>query len=773
MRFRIIVLSVVLLLSAALTASCDPVDVSDRLQLADGLFRRSLFDLAAREYQALAVNPQLIERDSVIFRLAECYRRLGKPIEAEKAYRELVELCPQSPQVPRAQLQRALILMERGGAGALEEAVKALEPLTAVGQAVEVRSAALYHKAETLEKLKRPMEALACYEALRKEFAETEYGVFSALRSAWILGQSDKKEDKRRALGIYLELTYGSKNSKVAEEACYFAAQVSLVDEKFQESADLFKLLRTKYPDSPRIKDGALAAAWAYYYCGRYQEGSEILDLIIADTAHPSREEVLYVKANCLRELSQNDAAVEFYRQQLAVAPNGRLAQKANYEMLTTLYRTGKYKETLDAIAAFTNPGDALLDNVLWMQAEAALKTDQPETVIQSCRSLVERCPGSPLVKDALYRLGWMLQKQGAWEEASAWFLKVAATYPDDPLAATSLYASGVCLTRLNQSEAALRDWTALLTKYPESALVAETLYQKAIEEVRIKQFRAAGATLDELARRFPDDPHKAEALYWRGNIYRELKDPVEAEKMFRASLAAQPSKEFERECMLELGLLLQAAGKGEEAATLFNQLLDSNVADKLGEDKLAWLAEFQHRNKHYDSAVKAAEALIKMKPDQGWAQTAWCILGRVHRDKGERDPAINAFQQAIATGATTDYGTEAALRLGELLTDSGRYEEAEKSFNDAAARAAAPEMLGMRARAYAGLARNAELKGDLDAALRYYISVGILFDHQEIVPAALSKAAELLDKQGRPEEANKMREELKQRYPNAPQAAG
>jgi TolA-binding protein len=115
-------------------------------------------------------------------------------------------------------------------------------------------------------------------------------------------------------------------------------------------------------------------------------------------------------------------------------------------------------------------------------------------------------------VKDALYRLGWLSQKQEAWESASSWFLQVAARFPDDPLAAKALYASGACLSRLGQSEAALRDWTALLTRYPSCDLVAETLYQKAMEEFRMKNVRAAGTTLDERMRRFPEDERKAES---------------------------------------------------------------------------------------------------------------------------------------------------------------------------------------------------------------------------------------------------------------------
>jgi TolA-binding protein len=102
-------------------------------------------------------------------------------------------------------------------------------------------------------------------------------------------------------------------------------------------------------------------------------------------------------------------------------------------------------------------------------------------------------------------------------------------------------------------------------------------------------------------------------------------------------------------------------------------------------------------------------------------------------------------------------------------LTQAGRFDEAAKHLNDAASRAAAPELLGLRAHAYAGLARNAEEKGDAEAALRYYMSVGILFNDATLVPEALHKAATLLDKLGRGQEAQAMREELKARYPDSP----
>ena len=349
--------------------------------------------------------------------------------------------------------------------------------------------------------------------------------------------------------------------------------------------------------------------------------------------------------------------------------------------------------------------------------------------------------------------------------------MQVAGRFPEDPLAAKALYASGVCLARLGQSDTALRDWTALLTKYPNSEMAAETLYQKAMEELRAKNPRAAGATLDERMRRFPDDLRKAEVLYWRGSIYRQANDVAEAEKLLQACLAATPAKEFEREAMLELGMILQQAGRKAEAAALFQKLIDAPIAEKLGVDRLAWLAEFQIEQKQFDAAAQAANVMIALKPDKGWLQTAWTLLGRVHRAKSQRDPAIQAFTEALGTGASTAFGAEAALRLGELLTDAGRFDEAFKHLNDAATRASSPELLGLRANAYAGLARNAESKGDSEGALRYYMSVGILFDDPVLVPEALSKAAALLDKLGRKDEAKAMREELRTRYPASPLA--
>ena len=156
---------------------------------------------------------------------------------------------------------------------------------------------------------------------LVKEYVDTDYGMYAGLRKAWLLTRRNTAEDRRRALGIYLDLAHKAKDVKVVEEASYFAAQVSLLDGRHEESANLFLALRTKFPNSPRVTESALPAAWANYHAGRYKEGSELLDRLIGHAQHPDREEILYVKANCLRQLEQRADAVAMYTRQLTEFP--------------------------------------------------------------------------------------------------------------------------------------------------------------------------------------------------------------------------------------------------------------------------------------------------------------------------------------------------------------------------------------------------------------------------------------------------------------------
>jgi len=76
------------LLTAVCVVRAAPEADAERLQLADGLYSRGMYRLAAREYEAFLLEfPDSKKIDVVLFRMGESYRQEGRHVEAEKAFR--------------------------------------------------------------------------------------------------------------------------------------------------------------------------------------------------------------------------------------------------------------------------------------------------------------------------------------------------------------------------------------------------------------------------------------------------------------------------------------------------------------------------------------------------------------------------------------------------------------------------------------------------------------------------------------------------------------
>jgi TolA-binding protein len=166
--------------------------------------------------------------------------------------------------------------------------------------------------------------------------------------------------------------------------------------------------------------------------------------------------------------------------------------------------------------------------------------------------------------------------------------------------------------------------------------------------------------------------------------------------------------------------------------------------------------------------AATVARHLGATGEDAAWQQTGWCLAGRASLAAGQAAPAEEAFRRALALDANTRYAAEAALRLGEIVLEAGKVNEAEDYFRRAGDLASDPSLLGIKARAYAGLADTALAGDDAAGAARYYMSVAILYDDPDLVPRCLFRAAEAFGKLGQAEARANALQELTERYPDS-----
>ncbi len=757
------------LLALRTTPAADVIEQGDRKLFADGLYSRGLHNLALPEYESLSQRtPPPPELDRILFRLGECQRLVGRAADAEASFRRLTMETPDSPLRHQATLKRALIILEMGMG---EAAAGLLAELAKANPAPDIHAAALYHAGEAHTLLEKPQTAIEHYEALRRKFPKSDLAPYSMLRQAALHGADASDAGKKQAMNLYRTLIDNPPDARLGAEALFQAATLAFNRDEHAEAAALFQRLLQTYPQDQRAPEALLPAAWAAFHAGRFADALSLADRQTTPGSRAGPEdEWLYLRANSHRQLGQLDEAVTAYERLAATQPKSTYLAAARYERLLTLFRAGRHAQVLEDAAAVAPP-EQLRDDLLWLQAEAAEVLEDTARATQFYRLLTANHPDSPLAPDAAYRLGYQLQRQEHWAEASRVYLDLADRFPKHALAPQALFASGLCLARAGRDEEALRDWHRLLIGFPAHESIAETLFQKAMVETRREADRDAAATLDELLRRFPTYERLAEARFWRAQHYYGRGEMAEAERMLRAALEVHPPKEIERETHFLLGLILQADGREEEAAAIFQPLLAAPIREKFSPDRLRWLAEFQFSRGEWKASEEAARSLLRLAPSDDWKQAAWMLLARGLRARNQRAEAIEALEKTLACPARTRYGAEAALRLGEMRLEDGDAAAAEEPLREAATRAATPELQNIRATAYAALARAAEQRGDKEAALRYYMSVAILFDDATLVPPALDRAATLLTELERLEESQAAEKELQQRYPDSQEA--
>ena len=762
------------LLAASLSVTAQD---AERLQFADGLYAREMYDVAAKEYGAcLHEFPKAANADVLHFRLGECYRHLGNLAAAEKEFRRVFSDYPESSFRLWAGFKRADLFME---AEQYADAADLFQTVLREKPPPDVAAASLFFLGSALIELQEPGEAVKAFNAVVARYTATKYYSYALLKLGALHSRPAKPgaketttpapaQDLEQALSFLEKAAAKPWSDRIAAEALFQMAEIRFRRGAYAESAEAYRDLLKKYPLDERCAEARLQDTWAAHNAGLYAEALARADEVLkGDVPDSEKAEWLYLKANCERQLLKHEAAVDTYAGLLKIHPTGRFANAARYEKALTFYKRGMFDEAR-AEALKIDLNSDLKKDVYWLLAESFSALKEENEAIQYYRLLIRDFPKSELTCDATYRLANHLRSQGENKDASRYYNVVVAEFPKSDLAPRSLLASGYCLKDAKMDAEAVRDWARLARGYASSPLVEEALYRKVMGEIRLERVQDALASLDGLLSKFPKTKFLGDAHFWKGALLEKLDKTQDAEAAFRQCLAVSPGKDLERAAQFSLGHILHQAGKEKEAAAIFHGLLASPLRGKFTPALVRWLAEYSIDQKNYDGAVKAAQTLVETRGEPAWQQIGWGLMGRAEFVQGRKQQAEEDFRKCLDTDATTDVAPEAALRLGEIVFEKKDYESAEKHFDKALILASGEELVNVRARAWAGLGRVSEMQEKHGNAARCFMFVAVLFDDPELVPDCLHRAAQSLRKVGREEEASRAEKELSDRYPKS-----
>jgi tetratricopeptide (TPR) repeat protein len=160
-----------------------------------------------------------------------------------------------------------------------------------------------------------------------------------------------------------------------------------------------------------------------------------------------------------------------------------------------------------------------------------------------------------------------------------------------------------------------------------------------------------------------------AEADMLVGEALDEMKDPVGAQREFRAAIAVNPK---EPNVHFGLGYLLWTKGQYAEAAQQFQSELDN---DPQHLQAILYLADSNIQLEKYDDALPLLEKLVSQHADNAMAHRDLAV---VYAARDRNTEAVKEFQQAIHL-APND--VNAHYRLARLYRSMGRTAEANAEF--------------------------------------------------------------------------------------------
>lgn len=750
-------------------------DYADRVLFADGLFAREMYELAIREYASVLRSfPEGAQNDAATFRLAESLRLHGDIETAARFYDRVVADFRESPYRLRAAYRRARIYADNEQ---LDAAQAHLEVILASNPEPALNAAALYHLGDVLFRQEAFDQADTYMQKLLSVDLDGNFGFFALLKRAEIrrsrLALLDRAGEELDAdlvsetLSYYREAQKAADTDRLKAEVLFQMADIYFRVKDYGQAASLYRSLMRDYPDDARAREARMQAAWSALRSDLYAEAMHVAEQALEDDSNSEMaDEWLYILANSQRQLLQTEQAATTYSKLLNQFPESRFASASRYETAVAYYQAGDFANTVRE-AGQIRLDDEMRVDVSWLLAESYAALERPAEAVQHYRIVVREAGQSDRGRDALYRLALHLQKQDSFREASRFYLQLAEKFPDSDLAPQALFASGFALAQADAYDEAVRDWRRLAQQYPKHPLTEEALYQKAMGEIRLERGADAFSTFAEFKRRYPDSRYVADVLYWQGMLYFEDGRYADAEPPLRQAIEKSTRDELRRDAQFQLGIVLQQLGKVQESAKLLDALISSPLRGRFPPALLEWLAAQHGENESY-ARMEQTASLLAEQDDAAWQQAGQVLLGRAKVAQQDLAAAENAWRAALALPTQTAYAGEAALRLGMLLTERAEADEAEKYLRKVSRYAAGDEGDALKARSLIWLGKVEMAREDFDAASRLFLSVGILYDDDALVPESLFLAATSLEKLARKSEREKVVSEMVARYPDS-----
>lgn len=341
---------------------------------------------------------------------------------------------------------------------------------------------------------------------------------------------------------------------------------------------------------------------------------------------------------------------------------------------------------------------------------------NNPTEKITLLNSLSLKFPNSNLVKDANLEIANTLLAEERFREAIPYLNTVLKETGNESIKPQAYLKLGLAYYNLNNNREALNQYRTLVMQYPNSSEADDALLAVKsifIEEGKATEYaefmRQAGrqlnvSTEDSLSyvtadylyqdgktnealngfndylRRFPNGSYVVDANYYRGEIYANRKDWVNALNGYEAVAAKAPNKFAERSVLQAARINFFEIKNYASAETYYLQLkqITNNQENRL--EAMRGLLRSQYLQSKWNEALDNAKELVNLKgssaDDKALASMA---ISKSYQVNGRHDLAIVNFRSVITLNKSA-LAAEARYEIAHSWFELNKLSDAEKA---------------------------------------------------------------------------------------------
>jgi TolA-binding protein len=743
-------------------------------------------------------------RDSVFFS-GECELSLGNLADAEKRFRTLLSLYPDSPYVEAASFRLVDVAWRQKSQNALRQ----LDDFIGRFPGGSHRGSAIRLRGDILLDQNKPAEAVAEYTravSLLPDGPEKQAAWYSMARAQVSLGKKlDAAESYRRA---------GSGSSAdIAEKAGLQRAVLLAGEGKVAEAIEALRSFLSSFPGSARAEEAGRLLGSLLEKQGDHESTRALWDSLARSfPLSPAMPEYLYNRGMSQLALGHMSQALDDFQRVGKDFPgsawSGRsaytigyiYAQRGDYPRALPFFQSAQSaRGRLSAAICLFDMGrfDQALSAFLSLQGPSAPAASAGTVALYVGRSLYRMgrlqdaasrlgeaaaalaAEGSPRGADAHYWRGWALLRLRKPAEAYGAFLAVAEGYPSDPRRREALFRAGVCETMQSDDAAAIALYEEVIDSASpqadsavdsaatqESSIVEQAMYERTLALARLGRAPESAAALERLAHDFADGRLAAQALYARAERARGEQRFADAHADFDRVARAFPLSPLASQASYWSAQSLLLAGDLRGALDGFWACLSSKSAAALLSTAMEGFTSALHDLGDVDAArafASKAAAAPGVLPEAG----AGVILASADVLLPSSPEEARALIDGVRRTAPPEpYAGEASLLQGRYAafhSDWGRALDILGALEGSRA-----DDVGARAALEKG--RTLEAMGRTGDAVDEFLKVAYLFpDLGDRAAEGMANAVRLSRMRGDRERAAKIEQAMRKTFPASP----